>query len=116
MSNRDETIFRIRYYHEDSIHEIYAKSLAQESIYGFLELEDIIFDENSGVVVDPNEERLKQEFQDVICTYIPMQNVIRIDEVKKQGVAKIKNLPKGSQSNVIRPFPSNMPNRTKSPE
>ena len=43
----------------------------------------------SSVVVDPGEERLKSEFADVKRTYLPLQSVIRIDEVRKQGVSKI---------------------------
>ena len=43
----------------------------------------------SGVLVDPSVERLKTEFADVKRTYIPMQAVIRIDEVEKEGVNKI---------------------------
>ena len=104
MSNAEDTIFRIRFYHQDNIFEIYARSLAQESIFGFLEVEEIVFNENSGIVVDPSEEKLKEEFKDVVCTYIPMQSVIRIDEVRKQGTAKVHQIPAGANQNV-RPFP-----------
>ena len=42
------------------------------------------------VVVDPGEERIKSEFMGVKCTMLPMHSILRIDEVKKQGQAKIK--------------------------
>ena len=106
MSNKDRTIFRIRFYNEDDIYEIYANSIAQEAIFGFLEVEQIVFGEHSATVIDPAEERLKQEFQDVICSYIPIQSIIRIDEVKKQGVAKVIQTNGASHSNIVRPFPS----------
>ena len=48
-----------------------------------------VFGERSTVVVDPSEERIKAEFNEVKRTYLPMHSVLRIDEVKKQGVSKI---------------------------
>lgn len=105
MSAKDETIFRVRFYHEDKVCELYAKSLATEGIFGFLEVEEIVFGESSSTIVDPSEEKLKAMFQDVVCTYIPCQAVIRIDEVRKAGSGKLLDLPKGANQNVVRPFP-----------
>ena len=47
-------------------------------------------------VVDPSEERIKAEFEGVKRTYLPMHSVIRVDEVKKQGVSRITALEGGS--------------------
>lgn len=116
MANRDESIFRVRFYHEDKVYEIYAKSLASEGIFGFLEVEDIVFNEASGAIVDPAEEKLKAMFQDVVCTYIPYSAVIRIDEVRQAGKAKISDLPKGANQNVVRPFPGTFTPPTRSTE
>jgi hypothetical protein len=52
----------------------------------------IVFGERSGVVVDPSEERIKSEFDQVTRTYLPMHSVIRIDEVEKQGTSKISKV------------------------
>lgn len=41
--------------------------------------------------MDPAEEKIKSEFNGVKRTYLPMHSVLRIDEVKKQGVAKISS-------------------------
>lgn len=105
MAIKDETIFRVRFYHEDKVCELYAKSLATEGIFGFLEVEDIVYGESSSTIVDPAEEKIKAMFQDVVCTYIPCQAVIRIDEVRKAGMPKVSDLPKGANQNVVRPFP-----------
>ena len=40
-----------------------------------------IFDQNSQIVVDPNEEKLKNEFKGVQRSYIPINCIMRIDEV-----------------------------------
>jgi hypothetical protein len=41
------------------------------------------------VVLDPGEERVKSEFAGVKRSFLPLQAVLRIDEVRKQGVSKI---------------------------
>ena len=48
-------------------------------------------------------ENLKNEFSDVERTYIPMHSIIRIDEVKKQGSAKITST--SDKSENVMPFP-----------
>jgi hypothetical protein len=107
MSNKSDSIFKIRFYQDDHIYEIYARSLAQEAMFGFLEVEELVFAEGDSVIVNPEEERLRAEFKDVICTYIPMHAVLRIDEVKVEGVAKAIPTPKDA-NNIVRPFPSHL--------
>lgn len=86
-----ENVFRIIFINGDKLYEIYAKELEQSNMFGFIEIEGIIFGEQSSVLVDPSEEKLKSEFGNVSRTYIPMHSIIRIDEVPKQGTAKIHN-------------------------
>ena len=52
-------------------------------------LPELVFGERSSVVVDPSEEKIKAEFNEVKRTYLPLHSVLRIDEVKKQGVSKV---------------------------
>lgn len=84
--------FRIIFMNQSKVYEIYAHNVSQGSILGFIEVEKLIFGGRSAVVVDPGEERLKTEFQDVKRIYIPMHAIIRIDEVAREGVAKISNV------------------------
>lgn len=77
------------------------RELCQGSLFGFIEIGDFVWDNHTSVVVDPSHEKLKDEFADVTTTYIPMHNVLRIDEVKKQGTAKISEL-----SDKVTAFPS----------
>ena len=55
----------------------------------FVEIEELVFGERSSVVLDPGEERIKTEFAGVKRSFLPVQSVVRIDEVRKQGVSKI---------------------------
>ena len=71
------------------IYEVYARKVSHGNLFGFIEIEELVFGERSTVVLDPTEERIKAEFEGVKRSYLPMHAVLRIDEVKKQGVSKI---------------------------
>ncbi len=85
-------IYRIAFINQGKIYELYARSIGQAEVYGFLEIRDLVFDEGSGLVIDPAEEKLKSEFSGVSRTLVPMHSVIRVDEVEKRGQSKILEL------------------------
>ncbi|MEX2516946.1 MAG: DUF1820 family protein [Gammaproteobacteria bacterium] len=95
-------LYRITFHNQGKIYEVYAKSVHQGALFGFIEIEKLVFGEKTSLVVDPAEENLKSEFQDVIRTYIPMHSIVRIDEVSKRGTSKISDAPDASN---IAPFP-----------
>jgi hypothetical protein len=82
-------IFKVLFVNQGKVYEIYARKVSHGSLFGFIEVEELVFGERSTVVVDPAEEKIKAEFHEVKRTYLPMHSVLRIDEVKKQGQAKI---------------------------
>lgn len=84
-------IYRVIFSQDEKIYEIYARYISEESLMGFIEMEELVFNDNFSVVVDPSEEKLKTEFQGVKRTYVPMHMILRIDEMEKQGSAKIKS-------------------------
>jgi hypothetical protein len=98
MRNSSE-IYKITFLNKGKVYEVFAKQVYQSDLYGFIEIEDFVFDERSQVVVDPSEEKLKAEFRGVKRSFIPIQAVIRIDEVEKSGISKI------SSGDNIAPFP-----------
>ena len=102
--SQSKRIYKIRFVNEGKIYEIYARQVYQGQLYGFVEVEELVFGEKSAVVVDPAEERLKAEFAGVKRCYIPMHAIIRIDEVEKEGTAKIVALP-GGKADKTAPFP-----------
>jgi hypothetical protein len=85
-------IFKIMFVNQGKVYEVYARKVNQGRLFGFIEVEDLTFGERSGVLLDPAEERIKSEFEGVKCTMLPMHSILRIDEVKKQGQAKISAL------------------------
>ncbi|MDC0598843.1 DUF1820 family protein [Gammaproteobacteria bacterium] len=99
-SSEPKQIYKVTFLNKGEVYEVFTKQVYQSELYGFIEIEDYLFGERSRVVVDPSEEKLKAEFNGVKRSFIPMQAIIRIDEVEKEGVSKIS-----SGSNVS-PFPS----------
>lgn len=82
--------YKVIFYNHEDLYEIYATHVYPSEMYGFVEVEQLLFGEKSQLVVDPSEEKLKNEFGGVKRTYIPMNAIVRIDEVEKTGTAKIK--------------------------
>jgi hypothetical protein len=106
MCMSKESLYRITFANQEAVYEIYARKVCESEIFGFLEVEDFVFGENSSLVVDPSEERLKLEFTSIKRTYIPMHAVFRIDVVSKQGVAKVRDKSKDDSRVSMFPVPS----------
>jgi hypothetical protein len=89
-------IFKVIFVNQGKVYEVYARKVGHGTLFGFIEVEELVFGERSTVVLDPTEERIKAEFSGVTRSYLPLHSVLRIDEVKKQGVSKISALEGGS--------------------
>jgi hypothetical protein len=85
-------LFKIAFMNQGQVYEIYARGVGHGALFGFVEVEQLVFGERSSVVVDPSEEKIKSEFDGVKRTYLPMHSIIRIDEVDKEGVSKISKV------------------------
>lgn len=103
--SQKKSIYRVRFLNQNSVCEIYARSIAESELFGFIEVEQLIFGEATSIVVDPAEEKLKTEFADVSCVYIPMHTIIRIDVVQKEGACKVIPLSSEQSKNNISTFP-----------
>jgi hypothetical protein len=94
-------IYKVVFHAQGKVYEIYARKVGHGGLFGFVEVEELVFGERSAVVVDPSEERIKAEFEGVKRTYLPLHSVIRIDEVRKGGVSKVTS----SDLSNVTPFP-----------
>lgn len=97
-------IFKVVFANQGKVYEIYAKKVSHGTLWGFVEVEELVFGEKSTVVVDPSEERIKAEFEGVKRTYLPMHSILRIDEVRKQGVSKISSAESGNVAQFPMPI------------
>jgi hypothetical protein len=92
-------LYKVTFLNKGQVYEVYCQGVFQSDLWGFIEIEDLVFGERSQMVVDPGEEKLKTEFTGVKRSFIPLQAIIRIDEVEKEGVATI------SKGDNVAPFP-----------
>ena len=98
-----KSVYKIIFIQLGEIYEVFAKQIYQSDMYGFIEVEEYIFNKDKQLVVDPSSEKLKKEFAQVERSYIPINSIIRIDEVQESGEAKIKE-----NKNKISPIPLNI--------
>ena len=96
-------IYKVTFFNQGQVYEIFARQVSQGALFGFIEVEELIFGEKTQVVVDPSEEALEREFADVKRTYLPMHAVIRIDEVEKEGTGRIRSI--SEKEGKVTPFP-----------
>ncbi|MEE8059219.1 MAG: DUF1820 family protein [Pseudomonadales bacterium] len=98
--SENSPIYKVIFLNQSKVYELYAKAIYQSEMYGFIEVEEFIFGEHTQMIVDPSEEKLKNEFAGVARSYLPMHSIIRIDEVEKEGIGKIVDASAGVSSNV----------------
>jgi hypothetical protein len=98
-----DPIFKVIFHNQGQVYEIYARQVSQGGLFGFIEVEQLLFGERSQIIVDSSEEKLKTEFAGVRRVFIPMHAVVRIDEVDKRGAGRITASEGGSGN--LRPFP-----------
>ncbi len=102
-----EPIYKVIFYNQGQVYEIYARNVYQSDLWGFLEIEEFIFGERTQLIVDPAEEKLKTEFSSIKRCFIPMHAVVRIDEVEKEGTCKITEVKGGNIAQF--PYPTVAP-------
>jgi hypothetical protein len=95
--------YKVIFHNQSQVYEIYATAVRQGALLGFIEVEELCFGERSRIVVDPSEESLKTEFKGVRRVFIPIHSVVRIDEVEKEGTARIT---RAKGEGTLTPFPS----------
>lgn len=97
-------LYRVIFQNQGQHYELYCRFVYQSDMWGFVEIEEIVFGERSSLLVDPADEKLKTEFASVKRSYIPSHAIIRIDEVDKLGEARITDL-KGENITPFPPYP-----------
>ena len=84
-----QPVYKVIFQNGGQVFEVFARQIFQSDMWGFIEIEELVFGERSAVLVDPSEEKLKSEFAGVKRSYIPLHSVIRIDEVEKEGTVRV---------------------------
>lgn len=98
-----KTLYKITFLNHGKIYELYGRHVAASSLWGFTEVGKLVFDVHEGIVVDPTEERLRDEFAGTRVLHLPMQSIVRIEEVERKGQSVIRDAESGER--VVTPFP-----------
>ena len=104
VMSKKPTLYKVVFMNQGKVYELYARSVANGDLFGFVEIEALVFGERSSVVVDPGEEKIKSEFENVKRSFLPMHSILRIDEVDKQGASKISELEGGKVAQFPMPL------------
>ncbi len=99
-------LFKVTFINHGRIYELYARHVASGNLWGFTEVSELVFDVNDGVVIDPTEERLRDEFGDTRVLHLPMQSIVRIEEVEKKGQSAIRDAATGESVVTLLPLPA----------
>ncbi len=98
-----KTLYKVTFLNAGKVYELYAHHVASSSLWGFTEVGELVFDAREGVVVDPTEERLRDEFGGSRMIHLPMHSVVRVEEVERKGQLAIRDAATGER--VVTPFP-----------
>ncbi len=89
MSSR-KALYKVTFINHGKSYELYAKQVSASDLYGFVLVSELQFDSGS-VVLDPVEEKLKEEFGNTQALHLPMHSVVRVEEVRERGAARIRD-------------------------
>ena len=96
-------IFKVVFLNQGQVIELYARQVGQGGLFGFVEVEDLVFNARSELVVDPSEESLRREFGGAKRLYLPLYSVVRIEEVEREGQARVRS--QAESGALVTPFP-----------
>ena len=97
------SLYKVTFFNAGKVYELYARRVGASSLWGFTEVGELVFDVNEGVVIDPTEERLRDEFAGTRVLHLPMQSIVRVEEVERKGQSAIRDAATGEK--VVTPFP-----------
>ena len=100
--SEDTPLYRVLFHNRGKIYDVFVQSVGRADMFGFLELKDFVFSNPTSMVIDPTEDKLRNEFNKVNRVFIPIANVERIDEVEEVGEARITE----SDGTHIHQFPT----------
>ncbi|QOC24023.1 DUF1820 family protein [Wenzhouxiangella sp. AB-CW3] len=102
-------MYKVSFLNQGKVYELFARKVSGSDLsYGFIEVSELVFEDDSGMVIDPTEERLREEFADVEVLHVPMHSVIRVEQVKKRGTCVIRDTQTGEK---VTPLPVDGPRR-----
>lgn len=101
-----DILYRVAFHNHGKVYELYCTGVTTSGLWGFLEISGMVFDSAESLVVDPSEERIREEFEDVEVLHVPLHGVLRVEQVRRKGQALIRDRESGEK---VTPFPMTPP-------
>ena len=110
MSKPDnEKLYRIAFLNHGKVYELFCTGVCTSGLLGFLEVSGLELGDKDSLVVDPTEEKMRDEFDGVEVLHLPLHSVLRVEQVKKKGQLVIRERESGEK---VTPFPVQPGSRT----
>lgn len=102
-------LYKITFLSQGKSIELYAREVSSSGLWGFVEVAGLEFaPAGEGLVVDPTEERLREEFGGTRRLHLPVHAVVRVEEVERRGTCRIRDAATGEKV-VPLPLPGSRP-------
>ncbi len=105
-----QKLFRVAFLNHGKVYELFCSGVCSSGLLGFVEVTGLVFGEKDSLVVDPTEEKMRDEFDGVEVLHLPMHSVLRVEQVCKKGQAVIRDRESGEK---VTPFPIPPGSRTR---
>jgi hypothetical protein len=102
---RPKPLYKVVFQVPGQVVELYARQVTQSAIFGFVEVEDLVFGARSELVVDPAEEGLRTEYGSARRLHLPLHAILRIEEVEREGTARVRPSSPADATGIVKPFP-----------
>ncbi|MBK8285465.1 MAG: DUF1820 family protein [Ahniella sp.] len=100
---RPKKLYKVTFLSGGKSYELYARTVQSSELWGFTTIADLVFEEpRDSLIIDPAEDRLREEFQHTRALHLPIQAILRIEEVAQRGSAQIRDAVSGEK---VTPFP-----------
>jgi hypothetical protein len=104
-----QPLYKVIFFNHGKVYELFCESVGSSGLWGFIEVADLVFETGEGLVVDPTEEKMRQEFSGARVLHLPIQSIVRVEEVEKRGKCLIRDRESGEK---VTPFPISPPGRS----
>lgn len=89
----NKKLFKINFINsEKETLTIHASKVNPSEYLGLIEVSDIVFLDSSDIILNPQDDKIKKEFKNVERTFLPLNSIIRIDEVFFQKETQVVRL------------------------
>src|SRR3569623_3340528 len=103
---RSKPIYKIIFHNQGKLYELHAKQVhTATGLLGFVEVDGLLVDTASTILLDPSAERLRSEFAGTRRLYVPVHAVVRIEEEENLGCNKLAEVADRGENVMAFPAP-----------